>query len=314
VAILALPSVVPFDFGVACQVFAWGKPDLGAVRYHAVVCGPRRGRVTTSVGVPLALSHGLEALGRADTIVVPGVDDLDAPVPLAVRRGLRAAHDRGARVLSICTGAFVLAASGLLDGRRATTHWMDAPLLAARFPDVTVDPSVLYVDEGSVLTSAGISAGIDLCLHVVARDHGATVANAVARRLVVPPHRDGGQAQYVEAPLPAPTGARLEATRLWALARLAEPLTIDQMVAHAGMARRTFGRRFVAETGETPLQWLLHQRLLAARRLLERGDASVERVAAACGFGSAVSLRAHFRRALHTSPQAYRRAFRTVPR
>jgi transcriptional regulator GlxA family with amidase domain len=213
-------------------------------------------------------------------------------------------------VVSICTGAFVLAAAGLLDGRRATTHWLDAPDFAARFPSVTMDPDVLYIDEGSVLTSAGIAAGIDLCLHIVRKDYGAAVANAVARRLVVAPHRSGGQAQFVAQPVAEARGHRLESTRGWVMRRLAEPTTVGRMAEHAGMSLRTFARCFREETGTSPLQWLLRHRILAAQQLLEQTDHGVDRIAEMCGFGSAVSLRVHFRRELDTSPLAYRRAFR----
>lgn len=312
VAILALPSVVPFDLAVPVQVFAYPRSDLGARRYHAVVCAARRGRVESSAGFAILAPHGLDALRRAQTIVVPGIDDLDLPISPAVTRALRAAHRRGARIVSICTGAFVLADAGLLDGRRATTHWMDAPELRKRHPQVQVDADVLYVDEGRVLTSAGIAAGIDLCLHVVRMDHGAAVANAVARRLVVPPHRSGGQAQFVPSPIGeiGPDGGTLEATRAWILERLGDTsLTVGAMARHAGMPVRSFARHFANESGTSPLRWLVRQRVLAAQRLLELGYAGVDRVAERCGFGSAASLRVHFRRELATSPLAYRRAF-----
>lgn len=315
VAILALPTVVPFDLGVPVQVFGYPRPDLGAKRYDAVVCGPHTkpgpGRVRTSSTFSIAVTHGLEALRTAHTVVVPGIDDLALPIAPAVTRALRAAHARGARLVTICTGAFALAQAGLLDGLRATTHWGDADEFRARYPGVELDANVLYVDEGRILTSAGIAAGIDLCLHVVRTDHGAAVANAVARRLVVAPHRSGGQAQFIPQPVALPSGQRLEQTRTWMAGRLADPaLTVARMAAHAGLPVRTFVRRFVAESGTPPLRWLLRQRILAAQQQLELSDGSVDRVAAACGFGSAVSLRVHFRRALGTSPLAYRRAFR----
>ncbi|HEU4563089.1 MAG TPA: helix-turn-helix domain-containing protein [Gemmatimonadaceae bacterium] len=310
VAILVLPSVVPFDLGVPVQVFGYPRPDLGARRYTMTLCAARPGRVRTAGGFSIVVEHGLEALAQAGTVVVPGVDDVTLPVPRAVCRAIAAAHARGARLVSICTGAFVLAAAGVLDGRRATTHWLDASALAARFPSVALDPNVLYIDEGDVLTSAGVAAGIDLCLHVVRTDYGAAVANAVARRLVIAPHRSGGQAQFIPRPLAEERGKRLEATRAWIAHHLAEPLTVQRMARHAGMSMRTFARRFREETGTSPLRWLLRQRLLAAQQLLEESDAAVERVAAACGFGSAMSLRIHFRRELGTSPLAYRRAFR----
>jgi transcriptional regulator GlxA family with amidase domain len=310
VAVLVLPSVVPFDLGVPVQVFGYPRPDLGAKRYSATLCTLKPGRVRTSIGFSIAVDEGLAALRRADTIVVPGIDDLDAPIPPAITRALADAHNRGVRVASICSGAFVLAAAGLLDGRRATTHWMDAPALAARFPLVSVDAGVLYIDEGSVMTSAGIAAGIDLCLHIVRKDFGVEVANEVARRLVVAPHRSGGQAQFVLQPVAEPRGQRLEATRSWIMSRLSEPLTVGKMAHHAGKSLRSFARHFYEETGTSPLQWLLRHRILAAQRLLEQTDLSVDRVAAGAGFGSAVSLRVHFRRELSTTPLAYRRAFR----
>jgi AraC family transcriptional activator FtrA len=257
----------------------------------------------------VVVPHGLEALERADTVVVPGIGDRAWPLPAAALDALRAAAGRGARVASICTGAFVLAAAGLLDGRRATTHWSYAGLLAREFPRVTVDPDVLYVDDGDVLTSAGVGAGVDLCLHMVRRDFGARAANAVARRMVVAAHRDGGQSQYVERPLPAGDGG-LAATRAWMEERLAEPLTVEAMARHAGYSERSFARRFRAETGTTPLQWLIARRVSEAQRLLEGSDCGVEEVATRCGFGGAVALRQHFGRVVGTSPTAYRRTFR----
>jgi AraC family transcriptional regulator, transcriptional activator FtrA len=263
------------------------------------------------VGFDVVAPHGLEILERADTVVVPGTDAQDGFSP-RVLASLRDAYERGARVLSICTGAFVLAHAGLLDGKRATTHWRDAPALSARFPLVTVDPAVLYVDEGQVLTSAGVAAGLDLCLHVIRGDHGAEVAAGIARRTVVAPHRDGGQAQYVERPLvDTPTGVvSLEPTRTWALERLGEPLTVATLARHAAVSPRTFARHFRAETGTTPAQWLIEHRILAARQLLEDSDTPIETVAARCGFATTTSFREHFRRRLATTPTAYRRTFR----
>jgi transcriptional regulator GlxA family with amidase domain len=265
--------------------------------------------VPTETGFDVVVPHGLEALDRADTVVVPGIGDRAWPLPAAALDALRAAAGRGARVASICTGAFVLAAAGLLDGRRATTHWRYAGLLAREFPRVTVDPDVLYVDDGDVLTSAGVGAGVDLCLHIVRRDFGAAAANAVARRMVVAAHRDGGQAQYVERPLPAGDGG-LAGTRAWMEERLAEPLTVEEMARHAGYSERSFARRFRAETGTTPLQWLIGRRVAEAQRLLEGTECSVEEVATRCGFGGAVALRQHFGRVVGTAPSAYRRTFR----
>jgi transcriptional regulator GlxA family with amidase domain len=265
--------------------------------------------VRTAIGFPVIVEHGLEALAAAHTIIVPGFHAVNEPVSGAVLDALRAAHARGARIASICTGAFALAAAGLLDGRRATTHWKDAALLAERHPEIHVDPRVLYVDEGDVLTSAGIAAGIDLCLYIVRNDWGAEVANALARRLVVPPHRSGGQAQFVEEPVPARVDGGLERTRTWALERLGRRVTVDEMARHAVMSRRNFTRRFRAETGTSPLQWLLLQRVLRARRLLEATEMSVGKVARECGFGSALSLREHFTREVGATPVAYRRTF-----
>ena len=314
VTILALPSVVPFDLGVPVQVFGYPRPDLGIRRYAVTVCGVRPGNVSTSSGgFSIAVAHGLHALQRAQTIVIPGIDDLSAPIPRSVIRALVAAHRRGARIVSICTGAFVLAEAGLLDGRRATTHWIDAPEFERRFPAVTCDPDVLYVDSGDILTSAGIASAIDLCLHIVRTDYGAAVANAVARRMVTVPYRSGGQAQFVMATGnadAADAGRRLDATRSWMLQRLGDPLTLNRLAKHAGMGVRTFARHFRGETGASPLQWILRQRIVAAQQLLEKSDRSIARIAESCGFGSAVSMRVHFRREIKTSPVAYRRAFR----
>jgi transcriptional regulator GlxA family with amidase domain len=308
VTVLALADVVAFDLSTPAQAFG-NEPG----RYAFTACGVRAGSVPSTTGFAIDVPRGLDAVAEADTVLVPGLRPPQWPPPAAALDALRAAHARGARVASICTGAFVLAQAGLLDGRRATTHWAHAERLARRYPAVTVDPGVLYVDEGDVLTSAGVAAGIDLCLHLVRRDHGAEVANAVARRIVVAPHRDGGQAQFVEAPLP-PAGDRgLEATRAWAAQRLREPLTVAALARHAACSERTFARRFRAETGTTPLQWLLGQRVLHARRLLEATDLPVEHVADEAGFGTAASLRSHFRRATSTTPLAYRRAFRGSP-
>ncbi len=308
VVALVVGEVVAFDLGIPAQVFG-REPD----RYAWAVCGPRAGAYPTETGFDVVVPHGLEALAAADTVVVPGIGDRAWPLPSEPLAALRDAAAGGARVASICTGAFVLAAAGLLDGRRATTHWRYAERLAREFPAVTVDPGVLYVDEGDVLTSAGVAAGIDLCLHMVRRDHGARAANAVARRVVVAAHRDGGQAQFVERPLPVAAGGDLSGTRAWMEERLADPLTVGAMARHAGYSPRSFARRFVAETGATPLQWLIARRVAEAQRLLEGTDLPVEDVAARAGFGTAAGLRQHFARALATSPTSYRRAFPGVP-
>jgi transcriptional regulator GlxA family with amidase domain len=304
VVALALDEVVAFDLAIPAQIFGSTAPEYGFE-----VCGPRR-RVTSDTGFAIAVERGLEALADADTVIVPGVGEAALPFHRASLRALRAAHARGARVASICTGAFVLAAAGLLDGRHATTHWAYADRLATEFPSVSVDPNVLYVDEGDVLTSAGLAAGIDLCLHIVRTDRGAEVANAVARHLVVPPHRDGGQAQFVDRPVASLPQRRLEPTREWMLDRLAHPLAVAEMARHAGYSERSFARHFRAETGATPLQWLLAQRVLLARRLLETTDLTVDEIAREVGFGAAVTLRLHLKRLVGTTPTAYRRTFR----
>jgi transcriptional regulator GlxA family with amidase domain len=303
VVALVANEVVAFDLAIPAQVFGRGR-----AQYAWTVCAPAAGTVPTETGFDVVVPHGLEELERADTVIVPGIGDGAWPLPAVALDALRAASERGARVASICTGAFVLAAAGLLDGRRATTHWRYAGLLAREFPRVTVDPDVLYVDEGDILTSAGVAAGVDLCLHIVRRDLGAAAANAIARQMVVAAHRDGGQAQYVERPLPA-GGGGLAATRAWMEERLAEPLTVDAMAREAGYSPRSFARRFRAETGTTPLQWLISRRVAEAQRLLEGTDLPVEDIAARCGFGGAVALRQHFARVVGTSPTAYRRTF-----
>jgi len=252
---------------------------------------------------------GLRALAGADTVVVPGYAAVLEPPPEEALAALRRAAGRGARLLSVCTGAFALAHAGLLDGRRATTHWTLAEELASRFPAIDVDPAALYIDEGSVLTSAGLSAGIDLALHVIRRDFGAAVGERVARHMVAAPHREGGQAQFIERP-PSDAVGSLEETRRWAAQRLAESLDVAAMSSHAGVSPRTFARRFREETGTTPLRWLLERRVLAARRLLEETDLPIDEVAWQAGFGTAASLRDHFRRATATTPTAYRRSFR----
>ncbi len=265
----------------------------------------------STTGFAIAPQAGLEALAGAETIVVPGYAAVfDAP-PAAVSEGLALAAQRGARVISVCTGAFALAHAGLLDGRRAATHWGWAEALATRFPAVEVDPAALYVDEGAVMTSAGVSAGIDLSLHVIRKDFGAAVGARVARRMVAPPHREGGQAQFIELPLAEGDGS-LEQTRRWAAERLGEPLDVAAMARHAAVSPRTFARRFREETGTTPLQWLLSRRVIEARRLLEETDLPVEEIAWRAGFGTAASLRDHFRRATETTPMAYRRSFRPL--
>jgi len=306
IAVLALDSVVAFDLAIAAQVFGHEEERE---RYELAVCAQRAGRVATSTGFDIVAPHGLAAVRRADTVIVPGYERTDRPVPPAVVRVLQAADRRGARLISICTGAFALAAAGVLDGRRATTHWRSAAALRDRHPGIEVDASVLYVDEGRVLTSAGVAAGIDLCLHVVARDHGAAAANRIARRMVVAAQRGGGQAQFVERSVPPPADGGLARTRAWMLDRLDQPVTVAAMAHHAMRSKRSFARHFRAETGTTPLRWMHEQRILHARRLLEETDLPVEEIASRSGFGTATTLREHFGRATRTTPTAYRRAF-----
>jgi AraC family transcriptional regulator, transcriptional activator FtrA len=311
VAAICFDGIVPFDLTAATQVFGAASEPDGTPLYEVDVCSPGGAAVRTTSGFAIEPPRGFEAVEAADSVVVPGYFATPEPPPGAVTEALRAAFDRGARVLSVCTGAFALAHAGLLDGRRATTHWASAELLAASFPRVEVDPGALYVDEGRVLTSAGLSAGIDLCLHVVRRDFGAVAGETVARRMVAAPHREGGQAQFIKRPAAGEPGS-LEGTRRWAMERLQEPLDVAAMARHAAVSPRTFARRFRDETGTTPLRWLLAQRVVEARRLLEQTDMPVEGVAWQAGFGTAASLREHFRRATATTPTAYRRSFRPL--
>lgn len=311
VVALAYDGLCTFEFGVAVEVFGLPRPEMGPGWYRFAVAAAEPGPLRAAGGVRVLCDGGPELLEEAGTIVVPGWRGADAPVPAAIREALARAHARGARVLSLCSGVFVLAAAGLLAGKTCTTHWRYAAALAAAHPDLTVRPDVLYVDEGDVLTAAGSAAGIDLCLHLIRRDFGAEAANSVARRLVVPPHREGGQAQFVEAPVPRPReGARLGPLLDALRARLDRPHTIASMAREAGMSARTFLRRFKAATGLAPAEWLLAERLARARTLLETTDAPLDDVAAAAGFGATATLRHHFRTRLGVSPGAYRRRFR----
>jgi transcriptional regulator GlxA family with amidase domain len=312
IAVLVLDGLVPFDLGTATQVFLSARNDDLKRLYDVRVCGP--GPVTTEVGFTVVPDHGLDLLEVAGTVIVPGIHRggpvTDGTLPGDVREALIAAADRGARIVSICTGASVLAAAGLLDGRPAATHWAWAERIGGLYPQVAWDFDVLFVDDGNVLTSAGVGAGVDLCLHIIRGDHGASVANRAARRCVVPPWRDGGQAQYIERPIPALGGAGTEPTRTWVLDRLAEPVTLEEMAGHARMSVRTFTRRFRDETGLSPRQWLLRQRVEHARILLESTDLAVDAVARRSGLGSATALRQHLHATIGVAPSAYRRTFR----
>jgi transcriptional regulator GlxA family with amidase domain len=305
VVALAIADVVAFDLAIPGQVF--GHRDERD-RYSFAVCAARAGAVRSTTGYDVQAVAGLEALDTADTIVVPGFWPLTDPAP-EILDGLRKAARRGARVASVCIGAFALAASGVLDGRIATTHWEHSDAMAARFPAVRLRPDVLYVDEGQVLTSAGVSAGIDLCLHLYRTDHGAAAAADVARRMVAPIYRPGGQAQYDRRRLPS-TGPGLAPTSAWALGQMADPLTVADFARHAHLSPRTFARRFLAETGMTPLRWLTAQRVLEVRRMLEATDMTVDDIAHRCGFSTSANLRVHLARAVGMTPSAYRATFR----
>jgi transcriptional regulator GlxA family with amidase domain len=310
VALVVFDQVPPFEMAVPCEVFGIDRSDMGVPNYRLIVCAAEEGPLRTKAGFGIEVSFGLSDLHQAQTVVVPAWRDVEETPPAALLEALRRSYRRGVRIVSLCSGAFVLAAAGLLDGRRATTHWMYADAFAKRFPAIEVDPAVLYVDEGQILTSAGTAAGIDLCLYLVRQDYGAEVANVFARRMVVPPHRDGGQAQYVQAPVAlGPSEGPLTETLEWACANLEEPLTVERMAAHARMSARTFARRFREVTGTTPLKWLLNQRILAAQRQLETSDVPVEWIAQNCGFGTSATLRFHFRRIVGVSPTDYRKTF-----
>ena len=311
IAVIVYDAVNPFELGVATEVFGFERPELGVPWYRFLICANEPRPIRTSAGIFLTTPYSLEHVDEADTIIVPGSRPGIVPVSEALLDTLRRSYQRGARIVTLCTGTFLLAAAGLLDGRCVTTHWAWAAELAARYPRVQVDPQRLYIDDGQILTSAGTAAAIDLSLHVVRQDYGAEIAAAIARRMVVPPHRDGGQAQYIETPLlSAPDkGEPFGATLAWMAAHLHEDLTVEQMAARAVMSPRTFARHFRATLGTTPYQWLLQQRIVLAQRLLETTNETIERVATCCGFSSAATLRLHFQRLLHTSPQVYRHAF-----
>ncbi|RKT86597.1 Transcriptional regulator GlxA family, contains an amidase domain and an AraC-type DNA-binding HTH domain [Saccharopolyspora antimicrobica] len=314
IAVLGLPDVVGFDLAIPSQIFGGARDAAGEQLYAVQVCSLDGGPISTTKGFAVLPSAGPEHLRSPDTLIIPGThlegprtDGSLDPELADYLAGLPART----RIMSICTGAFVLAAAGMLDGRPATTHWAYAEDFRRLYPEVDLDPDVLFVDDGDVLTSAGVAAGIDLCLHVIRRDHGSEVANRAARSSVVPPWREGGQAQYIERPVPEPDGNGTSNTRAWLLRNLAEPLTLDKIAAHAGTSVRTFTRRFRDETGSSPMDWLLRQRLEHARHLLESTDLPIDAVAEQAGLSTAASLRKHLRHRLGTSPATYRRTFRS---
>lgn len=313
IAIFVLDGVAAYDLGIPGQIFGAAWSSTGERLYEVRTCTADGGPVDTSGGFRALPGHGPEILAEADTVIIPGIhgDLRPGEAELAPAEAAALARVRpGTRMVSICTGAFALAAMGLLDGRPATTHWAYADRFRRFFPDVKLDPDVLFVDDGDVLTSAGVGAGADLCLHIVRRDHGSEVANAVARRCVLPPWRDGGQAQFIVRTLPPPGRSSTGDARMWALARLDQPIDLATMAQQARMSVRTFTRRFRDETGLSPSQWLTRQRVDSARLLLETTDLAVDEVARRAGFGTAVSLRQHLHAAVGVAPLAYRRTFR----
>jgi len=311
VAAVALNGVAPFELGIVCEVFGTDRRADGFPGYEFELCSLDGAPVRTSAGFDVVPTADLAPLATADLVAVPA-HPMDRPIPEALGAALRSAVARGAYVVSLCSGAFALAEAGLLDGRACTTHWRYADELARRFPRARVQLNSLYVEDGPVLTSAGTSAGIDACLHLVRRMHGSAVATKLARRMVVPPHRSGGQAQYVENPVPrTPEAPTLEPILTWLTANLNRPAPVEDLAARAHMAPRTFARRFRAETGTTPHEWITGQRVLAARALLEETDLGVDAVATRTGFGDAAALRHHFSRRVGATPHAYRSMFRT---
>jgi transcriptional regulator GlxA family with amidase domain len=314
IAVLVRPGVMPMELGLIHQLFTRARSAAGEPLYELVTCAVAPGELVTDADFPIVVSHGPEALEAAQTVIVPAAhpdneattaDHVPTPV-VAALAGIRP----GTRLASVCTGAFLLAAAGWLEGRRATTHWQSAERFRALYPDVSLDPDVLYIDEDTVLTSAGEAAGIDLCLHMIRTDHGQSIANQVARATVVPPHRDGGQAQYIRHPVPEPTRSGTGSARAWALEHLDQPVSLAELAAREAMSVRTFTRRFRAETGLSPAQWLISQRLDRARELLEDTDWPVDRIAERAGFGTATSLRQHLQATLGVTPSAYRATFR----
>jgi transcriptional regulator GlxA family with amidase domain len=307
VSALVLDGLAVFEFGVICEVFGIDRSADGVPNFDFKVCGPEPGRpLRTSVGAFITPDHGLDALVGADLVAIPAIA---APYLPEALDAIRAAADAGAIILTVCSGAFVAGAAGLLDGRPCTTHWMHADELARTYPTARVDRNVLFVDDGNLITSAGTAAGIDACLHLVRRELGSEVTNTIARRMVVPPQRDGGQRQYIDQPIPVRCSDGFAPHLDWILTNLDKPHTVATLARRASMSARTFARRFVEETGRTPMQWVTDQRVLYARRLLEESDLDIDHVADRSGFGTATLLRHHFRRVIGVTPSDYRRRF-----
>jgi transcriptional regulator GlxA family with amidase domain len=307
VVLIALPALAPFEFGVICEVFGIDRSDTGGPAFDFTIATADPGPIRTSLGFEMIIPTGLEIAGDADLIAVPA--HAIGPTDDRVLQILRDAEARGAWILSVCSGAFVLGQAGILDGRRSTTHWMHTDRLAAEHPLTTVDPDVLFVEDRRVITSAGTAAGIDAALHLVRREHGAAAANVIARRMVIPPQRDGGQSQYIQSPVQERCSDSLAPVSEWMLDNLAEDLTVDQLARKALMSSRTFARRFRADMGTTPAAWLNRQRILRAQQLLERTDQGLESIAQETGFGTGAVMRHHFLRVLQTTPTTYRRTF-----
>ncbi len=307
VVCLALPGTAPFEFGVVCEVFGIDRSESGGPKFEFAVATADPGPVMTSLGFPMIIENDLSVAADADLVAVPAHQI--GPVDERYLEVIRAAEARGAWVLSVCSGAFVLAQAGVLDGRRATTHWMHADKLARDYPDTQVDPDVLFVQDGKVVTGAGTAAGIDAALHIVREEYGAAATNVIARRMVVPPQRDGGQSQYIPTPVPECRSDGFAQVLEWMLANLDQDLTVDQLARRALTSSRTFARRFRAETGTTPAAWLNRQRILRAQTLLEQTDEGLEQIARLAGFGTAAVMRHHFLKVLQTTPTAYRRTF-----
>lgn len=312
VSTLVLDGLAMFEFGVICEVFGIDRSGDGVPNFDFKVCGPAAGRpLRSSVGAQLTPEHDLSALAGADLVAVPAIAGLDYPQDAL--DALRAASDAGSIILTVCSGAFVAGAAGLLDGRACTTHWMHADQLAQMYPTARVDRNVLFVDDGNLITSAGTAAGIDACLHLVRRELGSAVTNVIARRMVVPPQRDGGQRQYIDQPIPVRCSEGFAPQLDWIVSNLDRPHTVATLARRANMSARTFARRFVEETGTTPMQWVTDQRVLYARRLLEESDLDIDHIADRAGFGTATLLRHHFRRVIGVTPSDYRRCFACEP-